>query len=142
MERHDHRPRPRRRCADRTKRSARRLRKNPDIVAVRWPTQRLADGPSMLERVDALAGGIAKLGSKESVTRWRCCWATGRCYTSRTPRGDVERDPFSIDITYPPEDPLHGRRTRMQVRVRRAGVLTVMLEARKELPQLETIKSS
>lgn len=59
---------------------------HPGIVAVRTPDDSVSiTWAELLQRVDALAGGLAKLGSG-AETAWRSCSATGPSSTSPTSR--------------------------------------------------------
>jgi long-chain acyl-CoA synthetase len=114
---------------------------HPDMVAVRTPDDSVSLTWSKLrERVDALAGGLAKLG----VTRGQCV----ALMLSNRPEFHIAdlavvtlgATPFSIYVTYP-ADEIEFLVTDSEARVAivEQAFLPVMLEARKNLPGLEHV---
>jgi long-chain acyl-CoA synthetase len=114
---------------------------HPDMVAVRTPDDSASlTWSELLGRVDALAGGLAKLG----VTRGQCV----ALMLSNRPEFHIAdlaivtlgATPFSIYVTYP-ADEIEFLITDSAARVAivEQAFLPVMLEARKNLPGLEHV---
>jgi long-chain acyl-CoA synthetase len=114
---------------------------HPDMVAVRTPDDSVnLTWSALRERVDALAGGLAKLG----VTRGQCV----ALMLSNRPEFHIAdlavvtlgATPFSIYVTYP-ADEIEFLITDSAARVAivEQAFLPVMLEARKNLPGLEHV---
>jgi long-chain acyl-CoA synthetase len=114
---------------------------HPDLVAVRTPDDGVSLTWSQLrERVDALAGGLAKLG----VRRGQCV----ALMLSNRPEFHIAdlatvtlgATPFSIYVTYPAEEIeflMHDSRAR--VAIVEQAFLAAMLQARHNLPDLEHV---
>jgi long-chain acyl-CoA synthetase len=114
---------------------------HPDLVAVRTPDQSVSlTWRELLERVDALAGGLAKLG----VGRGDCV----ALMLSNRPEFHIAdlatvtlgATPFSIYVTYPAaEIEFLIRDSGARVAVVEQAFLPVMLEARRSLAELEHV---
>jgi long-subunit acyl-CoA synthetase (AMP-forming) len=114
---------------------------HPDLVAVRMPDDAVSlTWSELLARVDALAGGLAKLG----VARRDCV----AIMLSNRPEFHIAdlavvtlgATPFSVYTTYPATD-IEYLMTDSQARVAivEQAFLPVMLEARQRLPGLEHV---
>jgi long-chain acyl-CoA synthetase len=114
---------------------------NPDIVAVRWPDDSVSlTWSQLLERVDALAGGLAKLGVSRGDTVAIMLNNRPEFHIADLAAVTIGATPFSIYITYPPGEIRYlVDDADCKVAFVEQAFLPVMLEARKELPQLETI---
>jgi long-subunit acyl-CoA synthetase (AMP-forming) len=114
---------------------------NPDIVAVRWPDDTVSlTWSQLLERVDALAGGLAKLGVSRGDTVAIMLNNRPEFHIADLAAVTIGATPFSIYITYPPGEIRYlVSDADCKVAFVEQAFLPVMLEARKELPQLETI---
>jgi long-subunit acyl-CoA synthetase (AMP-forming) len=114
---------------------------HPDLVAVRTPDDGVTlTWSELLERVDALAGGLAKLG----VERGQCV----AIMLSNRPEFHVAdlatvtlgATPFSIYVTYPANEiEFLVQDSGARVAIVEQAFLPVILEARKNLPQLEHV---
>jgi long-chain acyl-CoA synthetase len=114
---------------------------HPDLVAVRTPDDGVTlTWSELLERVDALAGGLAKLG----VGRGQCV----AIMLSNRPEFHVAdlatvtlgATPFSIYVTYPANEiEFLVQDSGARVAIVEQAFLPVILEARKNLPQLEHV---
>jgi long-subunit acyl-CoA synthetase (AMP-forming) len=112
-----------------------------DLVAVRMPDDSMTlTWGELLERVDALAGGLAKLG----VTRGDCV----ALMLANRPEFHIAdlavvtlgATPFSIYVTYPAaEIEFLIRDSGARVAVVEQAFLPAMLEARRNLPDLEHV---
>jgi long-subunit acyl-CoA synthetase (AMP-forming) len=114
---------------------------NPEIVAVRTPD----DSPALtwaelLERVDALAGGLAKLGVKRGDTVAIMLGNRPEFHIADLGAAMLGATPFSIYVTYP-ADEIRYLCTDAQTKVAivEQTFLPVVLEAREELPNLEHV---
>src|SRR5437764_716016 len=114
---------------------------HPDIVAVRWPDDSLSlTWSELLGRVDAVAGGLAKLGVSRGDT-------VGIMLANRPEFHIVDlavvtlgATPFSIYTTYPaPEIEFLCTDAEMSVAIVERAFLPVLLQARKNLPGLEHV---
>jgi long-subunit acyl-CoA synthetase (AMP-forming) len=111
---------------------------NPDVVAVRTPD----DGVSLtwaevLERVDAVAGGLTKLGVERGDTVALMLGNRPEFHISDLAVVTVGATPFSIYVTYPaPEIEYLINDSGAKVAIVEQAYLPVMLEARKNLPAL------
>jgi long-chain acyl-CoA synthetase len=114
---------------------------NPDIVAVRWPDDSVSlTWSQLLERVDALAGGLANLGVGRGDTVAIMLNNRPEFHIADLAAVTIGATPFSIYITYPAEEICYlVNDADCKVAFVEQAFLPVMLEARKELPQLETI---
>jgi len=114
---------------------------HPDIVAVRTPDDSVSlTWAQLLERVDAVAGGLASLG----VSRGECVALMlanrPEFYIADLAAVTVGATPFSIYVTYPaPEIEFLIRDSGAKVAVVEQAFLPAMLEARRNLPQLEHV---
>ena len=114
---------------------------HPDLVAVRMPDDGVAlTWSQLLERVDALAGGLAKLG----VRRGECV----ALMLSNRPEFHIAdlatvtlgATPFSIYVTYPADEiEFLMEDSGARVAIVEQAFLPVMLEARESLPGLEHV---
>jgi long-chain acyl-CoA synthetase len=114
---------------------------HPDLIAVRTPDDTVAvTWRGLLERVDALAGGLAGLG----VGRGECV----AIMLSNRPEFHVAdlaamtlgATPFSIYVTYPPaEIEFLIRDSGARVAIVEQAFLPAVLEARRGLPDLEHV---
>ncbi len=114
---------------------------NPDIVAVRWPDDTVSlTWAQLLERVDAVAGGLAKLGLGRGDTVAIMLNNRPEFHIVDLAAVTIGATPFSIYITYPAEE-IRYLVTDADARVAiiEQAFLPVVLEARKELPGLEHI---
>ena len=114
---------------------------NPDIIAVRWPDDSVSlTWAQLLERVDAVAGGLAKLGLGRGDTVAIMLNNRPEFHIVDLAAVTIGATPFSIYITYPAEE-IRYLVTDADARVAiiEQAFLPVVLEARKELPGLETI---
>ena len=114
---------------------------HPDVVAVRRPDDSVSlTWSELLGRVDALAGGLAKLGVRRGDVVAIMLAQPARVPRRRPRGGDARRDAVldlhhvsAEEIEYLIED--SGAR----VAIVEQAFLPVMLEARKELPGLEQV---
>src|SRR5947209_10595731 len=114
---------------------------HPDIVAVRTPDDAVSlSWADLVARVDALAGGLAKL----AVGRGQCV----ALMLSNRPEFHIAdlaavtlgATPFSIYVTYPPaEIEFLIKDSEARVAIVEQAFLPVMLEARRNLPDLEHV---
>jgi long-subunit acyl-CoA synthetase (AMP-forming) len=114
---------------------------HPDMVAVRTPDDGVTlTWAELLRRVDALAGGLAKLG----VTRGQCV----ALMLSNRPEFHIAdlavvtlgATPFSIYVTYPASEiEFLISDSAARVAIVEQAFLPVMLEARQNLPDLEHV---
>ncbi|MEA2198992.1 MAG: long-chain acyl-CoA synthetase [Solirubrobacteraceae bacterium] len=114
---------------------------NPDIVAVRTPDDSVSlTWAELLERVDAVAGGLAKLGVGPGETVAIMLANRPEFHIVDLATVTTGATPFSIYTTYPAAEIEYlisdsGAR----VAIVEQGFLTVFLEARKNLPALEHV---
>ncbi|HWE32063.1 MAG TPA: long-chain fatty acid--CoA ligase [Solirubrobacteraceae bacterium] len=114
---------------------------NADIVAVRWPDDSVSlTWAQLLERVDALAGGLAKLGVKRGDTVALMMGNRPEFHIADLAAVTIGATPFSIYTTYPAEEIRYLiNDSDARLAVVEQAFLGVLLEARKELPQLEHV---
>jgi long-subunit acyl-CoA synthetase (AMP-forming) len=114
---------------------------HPEIVAVRTPDDSISlTWSELLARVDALAGGLAKLGVSRGDTVALMLGNRPEFHIADLAAVTIGATPFSIYATYPPEEIeylITDAGTR--VAVVEQTFLEVFLEARKNLPQLEHV---
>ncbi len=114
---------------------------HPEIVAVRTPDDSVSlTWSALLTRVDALAGGLAGLGVGRADTVAIMMGNRPEFHVVDLAAAMVGATPFSIYNTYPAEEIRYlvadaGAR----VAVVEQAFLPVMLEARRELPELEHV---
>src|SRR5256714_782422 len=112
---------------------------HPDIVAVRTADDSVSlTWPQLLARVDALAGGLAKLGVGRGDTVAIMLGNRPEFHVADLAAVTLGATPFSIYTTYPAEEIeylINDAGTRLAL-VEQA-FLEVMLKARRNLPQLE-----
>src|ERR1700735_5570200 len=78
---------------------------NPDIVAVRTPDDSVSlTWAELLERVDAVAGGMAKVGVGSGDTVAIMLGNRPEFHIVDLAAVTVGATPFSIYVTYPPEE--------------------------------------
>ncbi len=114
---------------------------HPDLVAVRMPDDSVSlTWRELLERVDALAGGLARLG----VSRGQCVALMlanrPEFHIADLATMTLGATPFSIYVTYPAAEIefLMGD-SGARVAVVEQAFLPAMLEARRGLPELEHV---
>src|SRR5437764_4494475 len=114
---------------------------NPEIVAVRTPDDSLSlTWAELLERVDAVAGGLAKLGLKRGDTIAIMLSNRPEFHVVHRSAAIVGATPYSIYQTYPPEEieyQIGDAGSRMAIVEQ--GHLPTMLEVRKRAPSLEHV---
>jgi long-chain acyl-CoA synthetase len=114
---------------------------HPDIVAVRWPDDSVSlTWAELLERVDSVAGGLAKLGVKRGDTVAIMLANRPEFHIVDLAAVTVGATPFSIYTTYPAEEIEYlitdaGAR----VAIVEQAFLPVILKAREQLPGLEHV---
>ena len=114
---------------------------NPEIVAVRMPDDSVSlTWSELLERVDALAGGLAKLGIERGDTVAIMLANRPEFHMVDLAAAMLGATPFSIYNTYPAEELVYLMTdAATKVAVIEQEFLPVMLEARKQLPGLEHV---
>jgi long-chain acyl-CoA synthetase len=114
---------------------------NPDIVAVRWPDDSVSlTWAQLLERVDALAGGLAKLGVRRGDTVAIMLANRPEFHIADLAAVTIGATPFSIYTTYPAEEIEYLiNDANAKVAIVEQAFLGVIGEARKQLPQLEHV---
>src|SRR5947209_16695942 len=114
---------------------------NPDIVAVRMPDDSVSlTWSELLARVDALAGGLAKLGVKRGDTVAIMLSNTPEFHIVDLAVAMLGATPFSIYVTYPAEEIRYLMTdASSKVAVVEQAFLAPVLEARKQLPELEHV---
>src|SRR5436305_1759070 len=114
---------------------------NPNIVAVRLPDDSVSlTWAELLERVDAVAGGLAKLGLKRGDTIAIMLSNRPEFHVVDLAAAMLGATPFSIYQTYPPEEIeylIGDAGSRMAI-VEQAH-LPAMLEVRERAPSLEHV---
>ncbi len=114
---------------------------NPDIVAVRTPDDSVSlTWSELLQRVDAVAGGLAKLGAGRGDTVAIMLGNRPEFHIVDLAAAMLGATPFSIYVTYPPAEIqylVHDSGSRVAI-VEQAH-LPAMLEARRGLPALEHV---
>ncbi len=114
---------------------------HPDIVAVRWPDDSVSlTWAELLERVDAVAGGLAKLGVKRGDTVAIMLANRPEFHIVDLAAVTIGATPFSIYTTYPAEEIEYlvtdaGAR----VAIIEQAFVPVILKAREQLPGLEHV---
>jgi long-subunit acyl-CoA synthetase (AMP-forming) len=114
---------------------------HPEIVAVRMPDDSVSlTWAELLGRVDALAGGLAKLGVTRGDTVAIMLANRPEFHIADLAVVTLGATPFSIYTTYPPEEIRYLiEDSGSGVAVVEQAFLPVMLEARKDLPGLEHV---
>jgi long-subunit acyl-CoA synthetase (AMP-forming) len=114
---------------------------NPEIVAVRTPDDSVSlTWSEFLERVDALAGGLAKLGVRRGDTVAIMLGNRPEFHIADLAAAMLGAAPFSIYVTYPPEEVRYlCTDAATKVAIVEQTFLPVILEARKQLPNLEHV---
>ena len=114
---------------------------HPDIVAVRTPDDAVSlTWAALLERVDALAGGLAGLGVGHGDTVALMLSNRPEFNIADLAAVTVGATPFSIYVTYPaPEIEFLMRDSGARVAIVEQAFLEPMLEARRQLPQLRHV---
>ncbi len=114
---------------------------NPDIVAVRTPDDAVSlTWSELLARVDAVAGGLAKLGLGPGETVAIMLSNRPEFHIVDLAAAMLGATPFSIYVTYPPEEVRYlCADAASKVAIVEQAFLPLMLEARKELPELEHV---
>ena len=112
---------------------------NPDIVAVRTPDDSVSlTWAELLERVDAVAGGLAKLGVGPGDTVAIMLGNRPEFHIVDLAAVTVGATPFSIYVTYPPAEIEYlVADSGAKLAIVEQEFLPVVLEARKNLPGLE-----
>ena len=114
---------------------------HPEIVAVRTPDDSVSlTWAQLLERVDALAGGLAKLG----VGRGDCVAIMlgnrPEFHIADLAAVTIGATPFSIYVTYPAEEIEYlCSDSEARVAIVEQAFLPVLLEARRNLPALQYV---
>ena len=114
---------------------------NPDIVAVRTPDDSLSlTWSALLGRVDAVAGGLAKLGVGRGDTVAIMLGNRPEFHIVDLAAAMLGATPFSIYVTYPAEEIrcLCSDAATKLVIVEQS-YLPLMLKARSELPELDSV---
>jgi long-chain acyl-CoA synthetase len=114
---------------------------NPDIVAVRWPDDSVSlTWAQLLERVDAVAGGLAKLGVKRGDTVAIMLGNRPEFHIVDLAAVTIGATPFSIYTTYPAEEiEFLVTDAGARVAIIEQAFLPVVLKAREQLPGLEHV---
>jgi long-chain acyl-CoA synthetase len=114
---------------------------NPEIVAVRTADDSVSlTWSELLERVDALAGGLARLGVRQGDTVAIMLGNRPEFHIVDLAAAMLGATPFSIYQTYPPEEIRYlVTDAASKVAIVEQTYLPVMLEARSELPGLEHV---
>jgi long-subunit acyl-CoA synthetase (AMP-forming) len=114
---------------------------NPDIVAVRTVDDSVSlTWSELLERVDAVAGGLAQLGVRQGDTVAIMLGNRPEFHIIDLAVAMLGATPFSIYQTYPAEEIRYLiTDAASKVAIVEQTYLPVMLEARKELPELEHV---
>jgi long-subunit acyl-CoA synthetase (AMP-forming) len=112
---------------------------NPDMVAVRLPDDSVSlTWSELLARVDAVAGGLAKLGVGRGDTVAIMLGNRPEFHVVDLASAMLGATPFSVYTTYPAAEIRYLiNDAGSKVAIVEQAFLGVMLEARKELPQLE-----
>jgi long-subunit acyl-CoA synthetase (AMP-forming) len=114
---------------------------NPDIVAVRTPDGSVSlTWSELLERVDALAGGLARLGVGRGDTVALMLGNRPEFHIADLAAVTAGATPFSIYTTYPPPEIEYLiRDSGARVAIVEQAFLSAFLEARRNLPALEHV---
>ncbi len=114
---------------------------HPEIIAVRTPDDSVSlSWGELLERVDALAGGLSKLGVQAGECVAIMLTNRPEFHIADLAVATLGATPFSIYVTYP-ADEIEFLITDSAARVAivEQAFLTAMLEVRDRLPQLEHV---
>ena len=114
---------------------------NPDIVAVRTPDDSLSlTWSALLGRVDAVAGGLAKLGVGRGDTVAIMLGNRPEFHIVDLAAAMLGATPFSIYVTYPAEEIRYlCSDAATKLVIVEQSYLPLMLEARSELPELDSV---
>jgi long-chain acyl-CoA synthetase len=114
---------------------------NPEIVAVRMPDDSVSvTWSELLSRVDALAGGLAKLGVERSDTVAIMLGNRLEFHIADLATAMLGATPFSIYVTYPAAEIEYlCTDAASKVAIVEQAHLPVILEARQGLPELEHV---
>src|ERR1700736_2402409 len=114
---------------------------HPEIVAVRMPDDSVSlTWAELLARVDAVAAGLAKLGVGRGDTVAIMLGNRPEFNVVDHAVAMLGATPFSIYTTYPPEEIRYlCTDAAARVAVVERAFVTVLLEARQSLPQLEHV---
>ena len=114
---------------------------HPEIVAVRLPDDTVSlTWAQLLRRVDAVAGGLAKLGVSRGDTVAIMLNNRPEFHIADLAAVTVGATPFSIYVTYPAEEIVYlCTDAASKVAIVEQAFLPVVLEARKQLPNLEHV---
>ncbi len=114
---------------------------HPEIVAVRTPDDSVSlTWSELLQRVDAVAGGLAKLGVGHGDTVAIMLGNRPEFHIVDLAAAMLGATPFSIYATYPAEEVRYlCSDAASSVAIVEQAFLPVMLEARQELPGLEHV---
>ncbi len=114
---------------------------HPDIVAVRTPDDAVSlTWSELLGRVDAVAGGLAKLGVGPGDTVAIMLGNRPEFHIVDLAAAMLGATPFSLYVTYPPEEVRYlCTDAASRVAIVEQSYLPVMLEARNGLPELEHV---
>jgi long-chain acyl-CoA synthetase len=114
---------------------------NPDIVAVRTPDDSVAlTWSELLARVDALAGGLAKLGVRRADTVAIMLGNRPEFHIADLAAAMLGATPFSVYVTYPSEEIQYlANDSGARVAIAEQAYLPTILKAREGLPQLEHV---
>jgi long-subunit acyl-CoA synthetase (AMP-forming) len=114
---------------------------HPEIVAIRTPDDAVSlTWAELLERVDALAGGLAGLGVGHGDCVALMLGNRPEFHIADLAAVTLGATPFSIYVTYPaPEIEFLIRDSGARVAIVEQAFLEPMLEARRQLPDLEHV---
>jgi long-subunit acyl-CoA synthetase (AMP-forming) len=114
---------------------------HPDVVAVRTPDDSISlTWSALLDRVDRLAGGLAKLGIGRGAAVGIMLSNRPEFHIADLAAATLGATPFSIYTTYPPEEIRYlVRDSGTKVLFVEQTFLRAVLEARGEEPQLEHV---
>ncbi len=114
---------------------------HPEVVAVRMPDDSISlTWSELLARVDALAGGLAKLGVQRGDTVAIMLGNRPEFHIADLAVAMIGATPFSIYVTYPAEEIVYlCTDAATRVIIVEQTFLPVVLEARKSLPALEHV---
>jgi long-subunit acyl-CoA synthetase (AMP-forming) len=114
---------------------------HPEIIAVRMPDDSVSlTWSELLQRVEAVAGGLAKLGVGRGDTVAIMLGNRPEFHIVDLAAAMLGATPFSIYVTYPPHEIQYlVNDAASRVAIVEQTYLPVFLEARKELPELEHV---
>jgi long-subunit acyl-CoA synthetase (AMP-forming) len=114
---------------------------NGDVIAVRTPDDSVSlTWSELLGRVDALAGGLAKLGVGRGDTVAIMLSNRPEFHIADFAAAMLDATPFSIYVTYPAEELVYQMTdAATKVAIVEQAFLGVMLEAREQLPGLQHV---